>query len=320
MPDPSTQRPPHPLLTRELRLIRTWKEWKKLWDEEVHPERLLGLLHFGFNVTEFDAGEWPERVLLYLSIADGHAWEISKPGTQKYEISWSTFGKPTTWSKVRQLIAQKAFKELCQHLFKYTRSHHDEEPSWLQPLTQNSCQLLDAVLAFFLLHDTLEPQLRNLPRDDKSHEYGLTVSFLLSLCDFGWKLRTLREYGADIEVAENLRQRRPQFIRVLAGLKRLDLVTTKSMELDEADCDMLRKIALGTELYLPTEPNWGEKHRLPKTLEEAVAGGSSAARLLLLHKIKLQEKARFAQLRKLAATQEDASLQIERLKTSQTKS
>ena len=170
------------------------------------------------------------------------------------------------------------------------------------------------MLVFFLDSDSVEADIRNLPRDEKSHERGIAVSFLERLCAFAWDLHPLRNYGDDVQIEENWRQRRPQFVRVLAGLHQLSQLERGSTEsLDEACCEMLKRIALGTKLYLPVEPHWGEKQRLPKTLEEALAGRSDAAKVLILHAVRKKEEERFAQLRELAHQQHVVTEEMQRL-------
>ena len=108
-------------------------------------------------------------------------------------------------------------------------------------------------------------------------------------------------------------QRRPQFIRVLAGMQTLGVIGKHLLKLDDACCDMLKQIALSTKVYLPTPPKWEEHHRLPSTLEEAAAGGSGAAWTLLRRKTLVAENQRFERLQKLAATQEAAARESQKL-------
>lgn len=307
------QQPLHPLCTKELRLIPTWSEWKKLWEAEAHPERLIGLLHIGFDVP-LDT-EASDRILFYLSIADGHTSGIGTWEERRQEFSFS--GRYTTWAGIRRWISEKAFQKLCRRVFKNTESR-DRRPSWLATLTCDSYRVLDAVLAFFLECDPVWVQqgrlLRNLPQDKDSHEWGVAVSFLENLSIFAWNPFLLANYGDDLAIRESVRQRRPQLVRVLAGLGKLSLFEGKSPEdLDDACNEELKRVALGTRLYLPTGPDWRETFRLPETLEEAVVGGSEAARVLLLHAIWQKELKRCAQLQELARTQRSAAEAIQKL-------
>lgn len=320
MTDITPQQPLHPLRAKELRLIPSWSEWKKLWEAEVHPERLIGLLHIGFDVPlKTYASEQTyasERILFYLSIADGHTSDIGSWEEQNRELGFTSLGRNLTWAEIRQRVAQKAFQELCRHLFKNTE-RPDQTPSWFRELTEDSCHILDAVLDFFLERDLesgpLKMRLRNLLQHEKSHEHEIAASFLEELCIFaGSYPQPFRERDAEIE--KNLRQRRPQFVRILVGLNKFALLRWESPEdLDDACYKMLKRLALGTELYLPTEPSWEKHLRLPNTLEEALTGGSGAAKILLLHGIRLKEHKRFAQLGKLASQQQAAARAIERL-------
>ena len=310
MTDVTPQQPLHPLRAKELRLIPTWSGWKKLWEAEVHPERLIGLLHIGFDVP-LDIEE-SDRILLYLSIADGHTSGIGSWEEERRELCFTSMGRYLTWAKIRQRVAQKAFQELCRHVFKNTESR-DQRPSWLGTLMDKSCQALDAVLAFFLLGNTFRPDIHNLPCE-RSHEYEIAVAFLEDLSMFAWDLHPLVNYGDDLPIAESFRQRRPQFVRVLAGLNKLSLLEKKPpADLDDACRDMLTQIAFSTNLWLPTSPTWQEHLRRPGTLEEAVVGGSAAAKLLLLTTMKCQEEKRFERLRKLTHQKNAAEQGLQKL-------
>lgn len=309
------QQPLHPLRAKELRLIPTWSEWRKLWEAEVHPECLIGLLHIGFDVP-LDT-EVSDRILFYLSIADGHASGIGSWEEERRELSYTSFGRHITWARIRQRVAQKSFQELCRRVFKNTEPR-DRVPSWLATLTSDSYRVLNAVLAFFLECDPVWIQqgqlLRNLPRDAKCHECGIAVSFLTDLCTFAWNSFLLPNYGDGPAIEENLRQRRPQLVRVLAGLNNLSFLEEMSSEdLDDACCEELKRVALGEKLHLPTGPDWRETFRLPETLEEAVVGRSKAARVLLLHMIWQKELKRCEQLQELARTQRAAAEAIQKL-------
>lgn len=313
MSNPLVQKIQHPLLEHTLRLISGWKDWKQLWDQETHAERLLGLLHVGFDVS-LGRGERAERIVFYLSVADGHTWELRKEEERgEVVLNYTTFGEYKTWGKIRQQLAQKAFKELCQHLFKDEKEQDDDLPSWLSDLTHDNCIVLDAVLAFFLPSD-LAPEIRNIPWP-KNHDTEVAAKFLIDVCQFAWNPRGLRNrhWGEEKKIAEAFEQRCPQFIRVLAGLRRFDVIAEYLSSLDEACCEMLRQIAFGKELYLPSPPDWEDHHRLPETLEEAALGGSGAAWTLLRHRILRTEKDRLARLRELAKTQETAAKEAAKL-------
>lgn len=319
MTEPTAEKPLHPLRSRKLTLIGEWKDWRALWEAEPHAERLVELLHIGFRVPCRGCEDAEQRYLLYLSLADGHtepigSWEERRADT----MSHTTFGHYQNWTKIRQQIAQKAFKELCRSLFENTE-RPEAPPSWLHPLIRFS-RVFDAVLTFFLPVDTFEPTLRNLPRERKGHDYETAAAFLRELSILAWKPGTLDDYGCNADQRKNFQERRPQFVRILAGLNELgcfmirrNFIADRELELDERDCEMLGRIALGTEVHLPTEPDWTEKRRLPQTLEEAAVGGSRAAQLLLITRVADQQRKRFAKLRELASKRTRAEEEIRKL-------
>lgn len=317
MTEPTAEKPLHPLRSRQLKLIGEWKDWLALWETEIHAERLVELLHIGFRVQYREYEEAEQQFLLYLALADGHtepigSWEELRADT----MSYTTFGPNQNWAKIRQQIAQKAFKELCRSLFENTTERPEGPPSWVQPLVRFP-RVFDAILTLFLPIDTFEPTLRNLPRERKGHDCETAGTFLRKLSILAWKPDTLEDYGYDADQRKTFHERRPQFVRILAGLGELRLFSEGhrfvKLELDEKDCEMLEKIALGTKLDLPTPPNWSSEHRLPETLEEAVAGGSRAAQLLLIERAAGRQKKRFAKLRELASRRERTEAEMQKL-------
>ncbi|TSC63737.1 MAG: hypothetical protein G01um1014106_409 [Parcubacteria group bacterium Gr01-1014_106] len=318
MSEMNYQKPPHPLQQKRLQSIASWSEWKKLWDTEVHPERLIGLLHMGFDTRLDREDTVADRILFYLRVADGHASTIGTWEEDQQVFSLTAMGESVSWAEIRQKVAQKAFSILCQRVFRNEKDRYAARMSWYGALTKDSCVLLDHVLAFFLPRELpkgrFDPWICNLPGNTDGHGFATVSSFLTELCLCGWRFPNLRKYIPEENLLmEELTKRRPQFIRVLAALQRFDLIAKEGLELDDACCEMLERIALGTEVYLPTEPTWEKKHRLPKTLDEAVVGGSAAARCLLLHRMKLHEQERFDELRELASQQRDAAEKMEKL-------
>lgn len=271
MTDVTPQQPLHPLRAKELQLISTWSEWRKLWEEEVHPERLIGLLHIGFDVP-LDTEE-SDRILFYFSIADGHTSGIGSWEEERQDLNCTSFGQRITWAGIRQRVAQKAFRELCHHIFKTTAESRDKAPSWLRMITEDLCCVLDVVLTFFLERSPSEIEfgklLRNLPRDEKSYEYGIAISFLTDLCALTWGLLPLFHYADVRNIQDRLWQYRSQFVRVLAGMDKLSLLEREETDLDDACCEMLRahfKILIqgrtlcGGETLIPQHDNsWQEK-------------------------------------------------------------
>lgn len=298
----------HPLLQKDLDCIHSWVKWKEIWVGEKHVECLSGLLHAGFNVRVYDDNEVRDRVFFYLGVADGYRSELRKQGEfWQYDRLFHLTSELTPEPKVRQHLAQKSFEELGKHVFK-NQNRLDQKPSWFWLLTHNY-SILDAVLAFFLPQGTLEPKIRNLDPDAREHHQEVATKFLIDLCVFALNLPNVRH---EDPCREELQKRHPQFLRVLAGLHRLDLAPRKQCDADEQCLEMLKQIALATKLWLPSSPDyWQKKHRLPTTLDEAVYGGSHAAALYMELQVRSREHQRFSQMGRLTSEIEEARRELQ---------
>jgi len=266
----------HPLLDGEMSYIRDWGQWKELWLGTRQAQLRHGLLHFGFEVE----ADWPkgivDRVCMYLDIADSHGRSLYKAGEERLQYFGTICGnRPKDPGELRGILSQKAFNVLCEKLFKNTQDQ--DSPSWAPIVTHPV--LLEKIFRFLRLDR--EGKIRNLPRFPEEHHLVIAREFAFSLCLFLW--REGDSTKSSEEDAEGFRKRRSDIISLLFGLYQLDILEDiDKYELDEDCRKRLEELALGFDLYLPSEDSWQDKHRKPADLNEACLGGNQAAKLLMV--------------------------------------
>lgn len=100
---------------------------------------------------------------------------------------------------------------------------------------------------------------------------------------------------------------RPQCIERLAALNELpSLWRLEPQEFDEMCLAKLKEIALRENFHLMDLTNLRETLRKPTTLQEALYGGSQAAALLILLRMRAEEGERFKTLYRLEAQRRKA--------------
>lgn len=293
----------HPLMEFVPITFNSFEEWLTRWNGTAYLAEKLGLLH---SLTTKNG--WylePELVLLLLSVADGYADgvfsddEIRDPYYQRNE------------AKNRKIIAEKAFSVLCLRFFRGNEEH--EGPLWLWMLKHEV--LFQKVLWFLRKADGFN-YLYNcsyIRCNSDDHQYRIFRNFMKEFSRLGWEFRCPefgRLWGRWNEKTENLvKQRliaaRPQLIDVLCELGELNWLDGKDVELDAKSLKKLTEMALGNNLFLPPEKvsDSSCSLRKPKSLKEAVLGGSVAAQIVLLHQIKENERKRIGALYKTSQKQ-----------------
>jgi hypothetical protein len=281
----------HPLLEFTPKTFHSFEEWLQRWNGTDFLAEKLGLMHSLTAINSWFQQD-PELVSFLLRTADSYDYE-SKFVTQ--EEQGYGFRKPES-SKARKAIAEKAFGVLCLKFFR-DDNKGGERPLWWWMLKEDI--LFQRVLWFFRknIHGDIE-NCRILHYDGTSieHQKGILQEFLRSFARLGWKFHSFsdRGYNEDIDkpIGDRLIASRPQSIDILCELK--ELYWLNSQELDSASLKKLTEMALSANLHLPPIDvnSYHGSCRKPVSLEEAVLGGSIAAQVVLLHKIREKEKKR----------------------------
>jgi len=287
----------------------TWGEWKSRWDTETHMKILLGLLHCGFDMTVETWEQLLERVSLYFDVADGHLE--------------GQFGEARGIHSER-LLAKKAFSMLATKVFTTNESNEHKRPDWTFHLCQPG--MLRKLVWFFRPDEPIEEgccKLTNLWRNrfgGRDHAIDTTVAFLGSLLEFSFR----ETWTTD---PQELIDMRPQLIRIAAcfgieGLRFLANYDRRGVfaeasplrSLDESCIEALREVAFGKQQWLPIVregTRFTHGPRKPRSIEEAIWGGSFAAILLQSALTMQAETQRFAALEAGAKELQKASFMID---------
>ncbi len=285
----------HPLANLFPSKFQSFDEWLARWNSTKVLGEKLGLLHC-LQVTEYWLDKREQTAFFLLDVADGH--RTGKP----FHYNWREHDAKNT-NKNREIISRKAFDVLCVKLF--TAGKEGYPPLWWWMLSNQ--ESFDKLLWF------CRPEADNYDRPYKGeevrHQTEVFGEFLQDFARLGWAYDgSLYQYRHD-ENPEEIRARlvaaRPQFIEILCYLRQLWWLnqpmsgfSTDFPELDRACLAKLKGIALGTDLPLPEQDINASSDciRRPKTLHEAICGGSVAAEILVLHSIRQREQKRIAGL------------------------
>lgn len=285
--------PVHSLRQSDITYIRNWDEWKKQWQLANLVELRLGLLHLGFGISLEDIPGQPrengactkrgvDRICLYLDLADGHLERMrfikSHENLQPDPRIRSAVGR-TDAASLRQEISKKAFGVLCTDIFlrfdanPFPTSKSSPLGHWSDPAA------LRKFLWFF--RPTGTSTLYNVENigNGKNIRAEAATSFALWLCRFLLGIDEKRHFPElQKELGEQLfSEFRPKAIEILATLNKLDILIQGNFQPDLQSLLTLKKLAMDT-LF----PNDSASARETRTLEEAVASGSPAARVLLV--------------------------------------
>ncbi len=306
--------------TPDIRPIKDLNEWFDLMDEAKTVEEILGLLHIGFDMEvaqlnylrqqeETQLTE-TDRVICYLNLADGHesnsGLEIPEDGNREYPFgeNESGFTIHVRPSNLRQLIAQKAFSQLCNHFFKKwlnEKKNGEGSASWAVELIESD---LFVALQYFLRTETSRsdytlPNLK-LGRKEGIHHKTLVIDFILRLAKFLWEWREyhsiwqshlsneerLEEERKNTLTRSHIERAKPWIIEVLAALGELHLLRKYLLNLDEGSVVKLKDMALKYQFKsYSSHSDLVSKERPVANLEEALLLGSPEARLVIEHGI-----------------------------------
>lgn len=172
----------HPLMVKDYPQVRTWKQWREIWDKAKTSNELAGLLHYGLDV-EYGTGEtWYERLEFYLSVADGFN-ELESYFKPLYESIYLVRDR-----NYLRAVATKAMQQICLKALKeqYTQSSIIE-----YIVTRN--KLID----FFSEHDcsnTATPDRRSLTKPYRD----ILTEFLPTFLVHAWAKTTDPEYSKKV--------------------------------------------------------------------------------------------------------------------------
>lgn len=279
----------NPLLDIVPGKFESFKNWKERWDATFILAERLGLLYYFTMESGWFYKEQAELVSFLMEIADGHRH------TSNFQTSGERFDyHGEDIAKNRQKIAEKAFAVLCTKFFK-AGERYDNEPLWWWMLGNDA--VFQKVLWFLRLDDTFgSNQARNhdFYADKLSHPHDVFRRFINEFIELGWEEDSPinRSYGSPDDAAlARLVVARPLFIELLNNQRNLNWLNRRS--LDAASIKKLTEIAMSHELHMPPcEAAQRNTYRKPKTLEEAILGGSAAAQVIILWRIRKEEAGR----------------------------
>jgi hypothetical protein len=283
----------HPLLRPGLKYFGTWEEWKELWANTTQAEYLYSLIFYGFKTQlqegEVGRAEEIERICAYLSLASYCPYQRDESSESKHSVlgrQEDRFGGDEYFppdrgpsirlclSRIRDRLTQKAYEILVKEFF--TPSHTWDRVKYSEVLLKKVVDFFDGGTGGFT----------NVPAHDRFRDFNRqALSFAAgSLCEHIWMPAYLRDqlHFGDFQkwraLEPNLMPYRTAVVMILHRTRRLHDLRRRD-DHDEASLKVLHRLAFADEVSFGRGVN--ERHRAPRTLEEAVYGGSDAAEVLL---------------------------------------
>lgn len=276
----------HPLVVSTPRILTNFEDWFARWEQAACRAEKMGLLH----ALTADPEWWEDEGLVFtlLDIADG--FDSVSNFIDDSTSGWNTYNEKSAES--RQMVAKKAFSVLCTRFF--NKFH------WFWLL--NHEVLFQKVLWFLRKATRSRETLRNRGEgkgEAETHYYNIYQNFLFEFAKLGWTRHGpsgMSGWDEDTRKAacERLKNARPQLLDVLSSLGKLFWLESNDAELDDVTIKLLIKKALSDELWLPRLDmgHHDRSHRKAVTLEEALYGGSAAAYIVVINRIKVKEQKR----------------------------
>ncbi|MBX4195693.1 hypothetical protein KW796_01905 [Candidatus Parcubacteria bacterium] len=303
----------HPLAAEEILPLEGWTQWLEQWKATKTAEERHGLLHVGFDVRTKE-GQYAERIIFFLSIAEGHD-ELYLHFRTEEEIRFINSGFPKTNSEARKRVSRKAFDELCMHFFK--KEIPDSKAIFTAWKVQEISVVLEELLHFFRIKNG---RIYNLPLTlEKDHNGEIAKEFLINLIKLGWNAPQYHEHIKPEEI-ERFEAARPTFVEMLCTLHRPDLLLTHDFchgmfrapdPIDGVSFAKLKEIVMSKEIHVPYE----DGPRPPRSMAEAVACGSREAIVLQTLAIRASEFDRLRRIAELQEEQERARSELAKLET-----
>lgn len=281
---------------KEMLMTRDWQECMKKWREDLTLDTRLSILHYGFHYPATSgihtAPTWEEgardRINFYLDLADG--WQDSLRHLNEGHCTIDTCaGWFNSLGELRRHIVRLAFKTLCYDVFKDNRKERDgAPPDWLEMI--NDPAILRKLIWFFRIGPMGERwsgHLVNLPREDASKDEDVRIAreFAYQLCRMAWATHE-NIVGVDHRSdLKNIQALKAEFIPILFGLSKLDILLAKDFggegatNVDFRSLLALRRLTTGFQHYLPPLEGTSHVFRYPVSLDEACYAGNQAARV-----------------------------------------
>ena len=327
------------LISRKVRPFRNWSEWLDRWNQAEVLEEMLGLLHAGFQVPYYPCNSTEKEytrlncVIFYLAIADGwqhHHW-LENKDDRTYFSGWK--GEEFNCeSKLRRMLASKAFKMLCQNFFgKFDKPQKDAQEysqrEWLEII--HSEKLLPAIQNFFRRQGVegmiSSNSIRNLPGPDwkanQSPEVKTALGFLLNLAEvlWEWKEASIQRYcdPTEDELKKQASGRarveaaKLWMIEVLSMHEQLGFLSKRMLSLNAGCIEKLKEIAMRTELS--SYSHHVSSSRPVETLEEAILAGSREALFLKRHEVAVAEDRRLREIKEAERQKNEAEEKLRKI-------
>lgn len=280
--------------------FNNWEDWVKSWNSSSNLKVLAGHLYCGFNVHA-TAEQQVNRVCFYFETANGHnsIQNFRKKIIQDEEMIVSEI-----LAEKLQNLSREALKMLHANIFKeYTATDLCYRHSYLGQLLLHN-DVLDKIVQFFRPTGIF---INNLYWPEKEHVVVKAEQFILKLIEMVFLDETIND-----EREDELQKWYPDFVWILNNLRKLDFFLGRKFsslgKKHPSISDALCEIAMNTERhYLNVK-------RKPKTLEEACYGGSDAAKILILLRIKEAEGKRLQEIYELERQKRETEEKLEELK------
>jgi len=306
---------------RELVEIDGWLDWLKLWHQAATWQQLIGLLHCGFEVVVRE-DERREMICFYLKVAEGYRSQdhLAKlfPDDKITGDAWFRPSNQPYFSQ-RWQVAQKAWKMLCDKIFKNTGKDHN--PSWLRYVCNQ--RVFSDLLWFFRApeHNYAET---NLPhwRGDDNHQDTVARTFLKDFLRLvwrgteiytdhflrGWTYNTREEQAEQAD--EMFRAARPGTLDLLVYLDWEELLLKSDfrgpIENLAPECwQRLEELALRKDRGKRGEPC--------SSVENALVNGSTMAGVVILLRAKYKEVMRLKAIKEAEEAKAEAEKRLARL-------
>lgn len=277
----------------------------KKWHKAKTSEELIGLLHCGFDVV--DEEEKKRLISFYLKVAAGYRSKEHLasllPEAKAKEFDGTRHLSDTPYITKRWMVAQKAWKMLCDKLFKNTDKEHS--PSWLRFVC--NAKVFADLLWFFRAPEWSSGET-NLPhwRGDENHQDTVARIFLKHFIRLVWRgcesypdyferYWTYLDREAFLEETSVMfRDARPSTIDLLVYLNWENLLLSNDFRgpiegLDPACWQRIKEFALRKNRGIRGEPC--------PTVENALVEGSTMAGVLILLEARHKETIRLKEIK-----------------------
>lgn len=285
--------------------LTNWGEWERSWDEEMErvaprTENLLGSLHLIFAIP----GGYSKAVLHLLEIADGYYVNFTLREGDPV-IYFPKENRKIGWN-VRHVIAEKAWKLLCDNFFKNRAEKSWHTPSWTRTVADK--EVFNRLLWFF------DPQKRclNIPYRNNRDRYDETaLQFLREFVIFAWYFRTFDDrwgpHEEDEVIQKMFREARPKLVEILDAIHGLDFLLNGEGLIKENEYP---ERLINAAVIAKLEELALENH---ETVKEAAWAGSYAAQTLLVLHSNMKEQKRQKHITEAEQQAEEARHKLAKL-------